>query len=87
MRGFRHGIEEGEAEEERQNNSKVSVFDALSAMLFRGWAEFSPGERLPRSINTVKLLPDHVKRAASTPRDFCPIQSCGNKRPFARDLI
>jgi hypothetical protein len=27
------------------------------------WAEFPPKERLARSVNTMKILPDYMKRA------------------------
>jgi hypothetical protein len=72
VRGFQHGIEEGEAaaEDVRRNNDQVLQFKDQSTTMFEWWEQFSREERLTRSINTVKLLRDSVKSAASMPRGF-----------------
>jgi hypothetical protein len=48
----------------------MSSSNSLTGLLFAGWAELLPEERLARSVNTMKILPDYMKRVPGMSLDF-----------------
>jgi hypothetical protein len=50
--------------------------------MFAGWAEFPPEERLARSVNTMKILPDYMKRMPGMSLDFRSNGGRENRHPF-----